>query len=1584
LDGLANALANHEFRLAVAADDPGADTVTQWTIDWGDGTASQAVTGSPTYVTKTYSDNPSSGSYYTITASATNDDGTFDLLDSGTAGALDASFGDAGRVAIDFGGGSESATDAAIDAHGRIVTVGNGGGFFIAARFAPNGTLDTTFGTEGHIRSDLLGTDHARAVAIDSQGRILVAGSSQGTYNSVNETYAAVARYLVDGSLDTSFGDDGVTYLNLGSGTEHFADLVVLSDDSIVLAATARNSSTSNDDFTLVKLDHAGVFADTFGTSGTNGIVRTDFGSTDTATALLLLADGDLLVTGSTGTTTRSFAAARYSPAGALRTSTFGTSGKVIQAYSGGSAVNTSAVELADGSLVLGGTITVSGNQDFGLLKLDNAGVVQGSGWVRTAVGTGNDGLQSLAVDVEGGIVASGYRANGTSWSATYDMALMRYDAALDVDTDFGTSGIVTLDYYGRHDSVQKLLTDADGKLLAAGYTQIRANYNFAVARFLDDGTLDVSFNGGTATADFASESSMGESVAIDELGRIVALASGAYNIGYPSSTTGSYHLARLWGDGSLDASFGQEGLVTFGTGSTAFEYDRPRQLRLLEDGNMLVAGEAGYFSPAYLMRLTETGELDTSFGANQTGIATTDPAKLSRLGQIAVNAADGSIFVAGSFLTSSYDWALSLAKFTAAGVVDTTFGNQGYIDLTAAVGNGLEMEAIAFQSDGKILIAGTGISNYGSQQAAFITRFNSDGTLDINFGVSGGVQALQYGSENTTVRGMLVLPDDKILLSGTATSGGYPPTASFVVMRLEPNGILDTTFGPTATPGMTAALVASDGEWNEMSGVPFGLLVDRDQRILQVGMASNEGTPIMGMARFTSAGILDTTFADGGVLVNDFDDPADFYGFHRAVAEDRYGRYVIAGTGTIADTGTGDDLFVSRYHSGSDGLRAYVNARPEIVAIDSFVANEGELVSLTISASDPEATGPLSFELVDPFSLPDGAYLSAEGEFTWLPTAEDAGSHTFTVRVTDAGSTAASSEMSFTIEVNARPVIGAFDFGDADGVLYVAFDIDEPQAPMRYYSFAAAGTDAYTPGTDDDLVYTLLAGPPEMTIHPTTGAITYTPFKPAQPASYNVVVKVEDALGLSSTATRYVSVGLVDDLEEEPGTPTMNLVTVQGYRNALEPAEVSYSWLNNYYEDAWGSIAIRRWGDLSESLTVAYSATGSAGYGTDYLLGQSSEPIIQNNNYELTTNELSASGQLTFAPHQDEIFVTIYPLFDTDSEGLEDAIFSISIASDPTSSYTVDSASNSRIVLRDFENTMVNQTTPLPTLSTQVIQAGKEGESPAILRVTRTDAQGATYFKLAEPPSSSFIDQSGPYPKPADYAVWSGTGQDFVRGADYLYGYSFQDGQTTKDVSFWPLRDAESEPTETIVSYIPYAEVGQYGISFGDPNFSYYPPHHHVTIEDGPSTTPQLGWAPVARDDAFATAMEEVLTGNVLTNDLDYDLPLETSITAHLLAELLTEPDEAATEQFELFPDGSFNFTPKPGWTGQTTFTYRAFDGDWESNVATVSLTSHAAPVANDNPTYTCLRTILAKVCPSTTLSPLTAVRGNSARSIL
>jgi uncharacterized delta-60 repeat protein len=596
LDGLANALANHEFRLAVAADDPGADTVTQWTIDWGDGTASQAVTGSPTYVTKTYSDNPSSGSYYTITASATNDDGTFDLLDSGTAGALDASFGDAGRVAIDFGGGSESATDAAIDAHGRIVTVGNGGGFFIAARFAPNGTLDTTFGTEGHIRSDLLGTDHARAVAIDSQGRILVAGSSQGTYNSVNETYAAVARYLVDGSLDTSFGDDGVTYLNLGSGTEHFADLVVLSDDSIVLAATARNSSTSNDDFTLVKLDHAGVFADTFGTSGTNGIVRTDFGSTDTATALLLLADGDLLVTGSTGTTTRSFAAARYSPAGALRTSTFGTSGKVIQAYSGGSAVNTSAVELADGSLVLGGTITVSGNQDFGLLKLDNAGVVQGSGWVRTAVGTGNDGLQSLAVDVEGGIVASGYRANGTSWSATYDMALMRYDAALDVDTDFGTSGIVTLDYYGRHDSVQKLLTDADGKLLAAGYTQIRANYNFAVARFLDDGTLDVSFNGGTATADFASESSMGESVAIDELGRIVALASGAYNIGYPSSTTGSYHLARLWGDGSLDASFGQEGLVTFGTGSTAFEYDRPRQLRLLEDGNMLVAGEAGYF----------------------------------------------------------------------------------------------------------------------------------------------------------------------------------------------------------------------------------------------------------------------------------------------------------------------------------------------------------------------------------------------------------------------------------------------------------------------------------------------------------------------------------------------------------------------------------------------------------------------------------------------------------------------------------------------------------------------------------------------------------------------------------------------------------------------------------------------------------------------------------------------------------------------------------------------------------------------------------------------------------------------------
>src|SRR4029450_4467005 len=94
-----------------------------------------------------------------------------------TPGDLDASFGGAGLVSTDFGGG-EGGSGVAVQADGRIVVAGSGDGDFAVARYNADGSLDTSFSGDGKQTTDLGGSDDGRAVAIQADGRIVVVGSS--------------------------------------------------------------------------------------------------------------------------------------------------------------------------------------------------------------------------------------------------------------------------------------------------------------------------------------------------------------------------------------------------------------------------------------------------------------------------------------------------------------------------------------------------------------------------------------------------------------------------------------------------------------------------------------------------------------------------------------------------------------------------------------------------------------------------------------------------------------------------------------------------------------------------------------------------------------------------------------------------------------------------------------------------------------------------------------------------------------------------------------------------------------------------------------------------------------------------------------------------------------------------------------------------------------------------------------------------------------------------------------------------------------------------------------------------------------
>ena len=117
-------------------------------------------------------------------------------------GTLDPSFGDGGRVTTGFPSGTGGGFSAATWAGRRTVVAGGDGHDFALVRYRRHGDLDPTFGAGGKVTTDFGGMDYASAVAIDSERRILAAGTSDF------KTFA-LARYNADGSLDSSFGNDG-------------------------------------------------------------------------------------------------------------------------------------------------------------------------------------------------------------------------------------------------------------------------------------------------------------------------------------------------------------------------------------------------------------------------------------------------------------------------------------------------------------------------------------------------------------------------------------------------------------------------------------------------------------------------------------------------------------------------------------------------------------------------------------------------------------------------------------------------------------------------------------------------------------------------------------------------------------------------------------------------------------------------------------------------------------------------------------------------------------------------------------------------------------------------------------------------------------------------------------------------------------------------------------------------------------------------------------------------------------------------------------------------------------------------------
>ena len=389
-------------------------------------------------------------------------------LNSG-AGVLDVTFDDDGKLFTKLAGGTECAYAMAVDSNGKIVVVGTSNGDFAVARYNSNWTLDTTFGGgDGWVTTDLGSNDKAQCVAFQSDGMIIV-GGAMGNYD------LAVARYDTSGNLDTTFGESsGWTSVGgLDSNYDHpgAQGLAIQADDKIVTVAT-----TSGHDFLLVRLNASGSMDTTF--SG-NGKLGTDFfGGWDQAYDVLIQPDGKIVVAGYAQRdndiyyTDCDFAIARYLSDGTLDT-TFSGDGKVLVEF--GPSWNTQedmayAIALqSDGKIVAVGETRPGSGHDFAVARLNPDGSLDTSfssdGKVTKSLSY-TQKAEAVEIQPDGKIVVAGY--SYMQASSNEDSVVMRFNSDGSWDSTFGDNGMVTTNV-GGDEQAYDCLIQPDGKIVLAG-----------------------------------------------------------------------------------------------------------------------------------------------------------------------------------------------------------------------------------------------------------------------------------------------------------------------------------------------------------------------------------------------------------------------------------------------------------------------------------------------------------------------------------------------------------------------------------------------------------------------------------------------------------------------------------------------------------------------------------------------------------------------------------------------------------------------------------------------------------------------------------------------------------------------------------------------------------------------------------------------------------------------------------------------------------------------------------------------------------------------------------------------------------
>lgn len=407
---------------------------------------------------------------------------------------------------------------------------------------AAPGDLDTTFGSGGAVIMLAGFNDQVFAAALQTDGKIVVVGFRAGEGIPTVGARPLVGRFNTDGSLDTTFGTGGLALgpsLPGPASSNGVLTAVAVQTDGKIVAAGSYNANPPCEAQRpwIIRYNADGSLDSSF-TSGTYpGVV--EFMYTDCANGSIegisIQSNGKIVVAGaSSGSSGWDFAAARINSNGQFDTS-FSGDGKATFSITGGHDLgNAVAINPTTGKIVLAGYSPSSTINDFTLVMLTSAGSLDttfgGTGKVITNTG-GSDAAHAVRFLSSGKILAAGRQANGTNGS---DFSVARYNTNGSLDTTFDGDGKAVTPFSAYYDSAFGIALHANGQAVAAGYgadnAALQTGFNFALARYHSNGTLDTTFSGdGKQMTDLFNFDNYGRAVLIQSDQKILVAGYTSY-----------------------------------------------------------------------------------------------------------------------------------------------------------------------------------------------------------------------------------------------------------------------------------------------------------------------------------------------------------------------------------------------------------------------------------------------------------------------------------------------------------------------------------------------------------------------------------------------------------------------------------------------------------------------------------------------------------------------------------------------------------------------------------------------------------------------------------------------------------------------------------------------------------------------------------------------------------------------------------------------------------------------------------------------------------------------------------------------